>query len=228
VTPKPTPTVKPVEPPKPAPAPKPVKPVPVPKPKKEKPPRDPFDHVAFWPPWILAISGALLSGLRDYGYEGAPAALWGLMGWSIGMMMRAKRLYPSKAFQESSLQALSELKGPSGGKGVPVSLKGDIVPAREEETKGVVVIKQDARTIALNKMGRWDVIPRLFGLSNPRQLLKGEVTIRGWYRPGLVPSIEVHEVQANKAFRKSMTKVLRWIFAVLVFVAALGLYLSLD
>jgi hypothetical protein len=222
---------KPVAPPKPAkpaPAPKPVKPAPAPKPKKESPPREPFDHVAFWPPWILGISGALLSGLRDYGFEGAPAVLWAIMGWSVGMMMRLKRLYPFKTFQETSLQALSELKGPSGWKGIPVSLKGEIVLAREEDPKGVVVFKQDTRTMAMNKLGRWDVIPRLFGLSNPRQLLKGEVTIRGWYRTGLVPSIEVHQVQANKAFRKSMTRALRWIFAVLVFFMAFGIYLSLD
>ena len=174
-----------------------------------------------------ALSVAL-SGFREYGFEGGPAMLWGLMGWSVGMMVRLKRMYPSKPFQESTLQALAELKGPLGWRGIPVTLKGQIVSAREEDPKGIVVFRQEERTIALNRLGRWDFIPRLFGLSNPRQLLKGEVALKGWYRGGLTPSLEVHEVKAEKSSRKSMVRSLRWVCAALVFVVALVIYLSLD
>jgi len=100
----------------------------------------------------------------------------GCDGMVVGMMIRGSAV-SVKAFQESSLQALSDSRifGLERNSGQP---EGEIVLAREEEPKGVVVFKQDTQTIALNKLGRWDMIPRLFGLSNPRQFLKGEVTIR--------------------------------------------------
>src|SRR5438132_14375450 len=111
--------------------------------------------------------------------------LWGLMGWSVGMMVRLKRMYPSKPFQESTLQALAELKGPLGWRGIPVTLKGQIVPAREEHHKGIVVLRQEERTIALNRLERWDFIPRLFDISNPSQVLNGDVTLKGCNRRGV-------------------------------------------
>jgi hypothetical protein len=209
-------------------------PVPQPKPKpsvgqkKEKASREPFDPLAFWSPWAIGALSAALSGFREFGLEGVPAMLWGLMGCSVGMMIRLMRLYPLKSFQATTLQALVEMKGPSGWRGVPVTLQGQIVPAREEAPKGVVVFRQEERIIPLNRLGRWDLIPRLFGLSNPRQLLKGDVTLKGWYRGGLTPSLEVHEVKTEKMSRKSMVRSFRWAIAVVVFVIALVIYLSLD
>jgi hypothetical protein len=200
----------------------------VPKPKKEKLPTDPFDHIAFWPPWGLAVLGVILSSFRDYGFEGGPAVLWGIMGWSVGMMVRLSRLYPFKAFQPSSLPVLLESKESLGWRGVPVILDGAIVPAQEEDPQGVLVFKQDERIIPLNPLGRWDIVPRLSGLANPRQLLKGAVTFKGWYRGGLTPSLEIHELRAEKTFRKSMTRTLRWVLTVLLFAIAFVIYLSLD
>jgi hypothetical protein len=197
--------VKAAEPPKPA---KPVKPVPAPKPpkpKKEKIPTDSLDHIAFWPPWLLGVMGIVLSAFRDFGFEGVPALLWGLMGWSIGLMIRLVLLYRS-----------------------PVTLTGQIVLADEQKLKGEVVFKEGEKTIFLNRLGRWDIIPRLFGLSNPRQLLRGDVTLTGWRRGIIIPSVEVHEVRADKAVRKSTVRSLRWAFAIMVFVIALIVYLSLD
>jgi hypothetical protein len=228
------PTVKPAEPAKvakPVKVTQPVAPIkaPVaPKPKKEKPPKEPVDRLATWPPWALGALAVALSSFRDFGFEGVPAVLWGFMGWSIGMMVRLSRMYPFKPFQDMSLQTLADSKGISGVRAIPVILKGQIIPEREADPKGPVVFKQEERTIALNRLKRWDVIPRLFGLSNPRQLLKGEVVLKGWYRAGLVPFIEVQEVRADKASRKSMTRLLRWVFVALVFLIAFVIYLSLD
>ncbi len=213
----PAPSVEPiipVEPPQPI---KPVKAAPLPKPpkpKKEKPPKDPVDVMMVWPPWVLAILGTGSSAFRDFGFEAAPAALWGIAGWALGFMVRLSRLYPMKPFAESSLEALSAQK--DSHRVVPVLLKGQIVLAKEEDPKGNVVLKRDERAIELNRMGRWDIVPRLFGLSNPRQLLKGEVTVKGWYHPGLIPFVEVHEVRTEKTVRKSMSRSLRWASAVMI------------
>ncbi len=226
--PRPVAKPKPTLPAKVAPPVKAVQPAAAPKPKKEKPPTDPFDHIAFWPPWGLSALGVVLSAFRDYGFEGGPAVLWGIMGWSIGMMVRLSRLYPFKSFQTSRLQALLESKEPLGWRGVPVVLNGAIVPAHEEDPKGMAVFKQEERVIPLNRLGRWDMVPRLFGLANPRQLLSGAVTLTGWYHGGLTPWLEIHELRAEKTFRKSMTRTLRWVLAVLLFVIALMIYLSLD
>ena len=91
-----------------------------------------------------------------------------------------------------------------------------------------MVFKEDVRTLLINRLGRWDFIPRLFGLSNPRQLPKGDVTLKGWYRRGLSPYLEVHEVRADKTVRKSMARSLRWASAMMVFVLALVISLSLE
>jgi hypothetical protein len=91
-----------------------------------------------------------------------------------------------------------------------------------------VVFKQEDKTIPLNRLGRWDVIPRFFGLSNPRQFLKGDVALRGWYRSGLTPFLEVLDVRAGKVSRKSMVRSLRWAFAVTLFALAIVISLALE
>ncbi len=99
---------------------------------------------------------------------------------------------------------------------------------REEDPKGEVIFKQEDKTLVLNRVGTWDLIPRLFGLSNPRQLLKGDVVLKGWYRGGLHPWLEVHEVRAEKSVRKSMVRSLRWASAILVLLLSVIISLSLD
>ncbi len=199
--------VKPVEPPKPIEPPKPVakKPAPAPKPKKVKPPKDPIDHLTVWPPWVLAGLGVACSAFRDFGFEAGPAVLWGIVGWSIGTMIRLTRLYRS-----------------------PVTLAGQIVLADEQKPKGEVILKLEDKTILLNRLGMWDLIPRLFGLSNPRQLIKGDVTLKGWYRGILMPSFEVDEIRAEKVIRKSMVKTLRWASAIFISIIAIVIYVSLE
>jgi len=196
---EPTKPIKPAQPVKPTPAPK------APKPKKEKVPRDPIDHLAVWPPWAMAFLGVVCSAFRDFGFEAGPAVLWGIAGWAMGTMIRLVRLYRS-----------------------PVSLAGQIVLADEQDPKGKVVLKMEDKTILLNPIGRWDILPRLFGLSNPRQLLKGDVTLKGWYRGKLIPSFEIDEIRAEKVVRKSMVKTLRWVSAILVLVVAVAIYVSLE
>ena len=199
------------------------KPAPAPKPKKEKVPSS-IDHLAVWPPWALALLAVICSAFRDFGFEPMPAALWGLAGWSIGFMVRLVRLYPFRPFEETDLTILSVVKGRVS----PVILKGQIVPADELKPKGEVVFKQGEKSIRLNPLGLWDIIPRLFGLSNPRQLLQGDVTVRGWYRHGIPPVLEVQEVRSEKAVRKSMVKMLRWASAVSLLALALLVSLALE
>ena len=62
----------------------------------------------------------ICSAFRDFGFEMGPAVLWGLMGWSIGLMVRLARLYPFKAFEESTIEDLSALEEPLGWRGIPV------------------------------------------------------------------------------------------------------------
>jgi len=204
------------------------KPLPRIKPKREKPPRAPVDQLALWSPWGSALAAVVLSSFRDFGFEGMPAVLWGLAGWAIGFVVRLGRLYPFKPFEESSLNDLAALSGPDGPRGRPVILQGQLVPLDELNPKGELVFKRDEKTLAINRLGRWDIVPRLFGLSNPRQLPKGDVTIRGWYRPGPVPSLEVHDIRAEKLTRKSMVRSLRWAFAVSLLVLSVVIYLALD
>jgi hypothetical protein len=204
------------------------KPVPSIKPKREKPPRAPVDHLALWSPWGLALTGVVSSSFRDFGFEGLPAVLWGLAGWAIGFMVRLMRLYPFKPFEESRLNDLAVLNGPDGRRGHPVILRGQLVPLDELNPKSALIFKQDEKTLVINRLGRWDILPRLFGLSNPRQLPKGDVTIKGWYRPGPNPSLEVHDVRAEKLYRKSMTKSLRWAFAVSLLILVVVIDLALD
>ena len=232
----PAPAPKPVVPPAPkpvaVPAPKPVvkpapvvkKPVPAPKPKKIKEPRAPLDHLAFWPPWALALAAVTCSAFRDFGFEGVPAILWGLTGWAIGFMVRLSRLYPFQPFEESTLNELLEKKGGAW----PVILKGQIVLVDEQVPKGPLLFRQEEKSLALNRMRGGDVIPRLFGLSNPRQLPKGEATLKGWFRPGPIPSLEIQEVRTDKATRKSMVRSLRWTFAVTLLVLSVVISLALD
>jgi len=201
---------------------------PAPMPKRVKTPKDPMDHLAVWPPWVLALLAVTCSAFRDFGFEAGPAALWGIAGWSIGMMGRLARLYPFQSFQESTLKELSDKNASSGVRCIPVILIGQIVLADEQNPKGEVVFQQEEKTLRLNRIGRWDLIPRFFGLSNPRQLIKGDVTLKGWYRSGLSPWLELLEVRAEKTSRKSMVRSMRWAFAVTLLVLALVACLALE
>ena len=164
------------------------------------------------------------SAFRDFGFEPLPAVLWGLAGWAIGFMVRLSRLYPFQPFEETDLNALAGKTRST----YPVILKGQIVPADELKPKGEVVFKQDEKTLKLNPIKATDIILRLFGLSNPRQLLQGDVTVKGWYRPGIVPMLEVQEVRSEKTFRKSMVKSLRWAAAISLLVLAVIVSLALN
>jgi hypothetical protein len=199
------------------------KPVPAPKPKKEKVPSL-IDPLAVWPPWILAMIAIICSAFRDFGFEPLPAVLWGLAGWAVGFMVRLARLYPFQSFEETDLTALAGRKGSA----LPVILKGRIVPADDEKPKGEVVFKQEEKVLRLNPIKPLDVIPRLFGLSNPRQLLLGDVTLRGWYRQGVVPALEVQDVRTEKTSRKSMVKSLRWAAAIALLLLAVIVSLALE
>jgi Zn-finger nucleic acid-binding protein len=228
--PSPEPAPKPIsaEPAIPKPASAPAKQAPKIKPKREKGPKPPVDRIAVWSPWALAAMAVGASTFRDFGFEAGPAVLWGLAGWATGLMIRFSRVYPFHAFKESTLQALADQWGSQGNRPVPVILQGQIVPAKEEEPKGKVIFKQLERIALLNPVGLWDVIPRLFGLANPRQILKGEVIVKGWYRGGPAPAIEIHEIRADKVRRASMVKMLRWGTAAALWVLAIIIYFSLE
>jgi len=215
-TPVPVPVVK-------APLPAVKKLAPTPKPKRAKVPST-IDHFALWPPWILGVVAGTCSAFRDFGFEPLPAALWALAGWAIGFMVRLVRLYPFQSFEETDLNELSGRKGPA----FPVILKGRIVPADEQNPKGEVIFKQEEKSLRLNPVSTLDIIPRLFGLSNPRQLLQGDVALRGWYRPGAVPALEVQEVRTDKASRKSIVKSLRWATALSLLALAVIVSLALE
>jgi hypothetical protein len=206
-----------------APTPAAKKPAPTPKVKKPKVPST-IDHLAVWPPWILVLVAVICSSFRDFGFEPLPAVLWGLAGWSIGFMVRIVRLYPFQSFEETDLNALAGRKESA----IPVILRGQIVPADELKPKGEVVFKQDERIVRLNPISTWDILPRLFGLSNPRQFLQGEVTLEGWYRPGLNPALEVRKVQSEKTTRTSMVKSLRWASAIFLLALAVIVSLALE
>jgi hypothetical protein len=176
----------------------------------------------------LATAAVACSAFRDFGFEAAPAVLWSVAGWSMGLMVRLSRLYPFDSFDEATLQELSSHAGSAGRRRIPVILKGQIILLDEAAPKGEVIFQQDGQALFLNRMGTWDLIPRLFGLSNPRQLLLGEVTVKGWYRHGPAPSLEVQEVLGEKGLRKSMVKSIRWAGAVSLFILALLIAFSLE
>ncbi len=200
---------------------KPVKPKPV------KAPKGPRDHVALWTPWVLMGAGAFSSSFRDFGFEVGPATLWGIMGWSIGQMVRLSRQYPFKPFEEKALKYLLEASTVLSPKPVPVILQGQLI-ASSEKPGSELVFQQEERTITLNRLSPWDMVPRLFGLSNPRQLLKGDVTLRGWFRGGLEPFVEIQDVRSGKTTRKSLVRALRWTSAVFIFLVVLVISLSLE
>lgn len=145
------------------------------------------------------------------------------MGWAIGFMIRLARMYPFTSFEETDLASLLNRKGT-----VPVILKGSLVPADEQKPKGEIVFTQDEKRLKLNPVRTWDFIPRLFGLANPRQYLLGDGTLKGWFRPGVEPSLEVQEIRIEKTVRKSMVKSLRWASAISLLVLALIISLALE
>jgi hypothetical protein len=229
-TPTPTPSPPPVAAPeKKAPAPpiakRPVKAA-APKVKKPGPPMG--DQLVRFLPVLMLPVGAGLTVFREFGFEGGVATCWALAGWAIGMIVRLLRMYPMKPFKETTLEALAGHPEATPWRGIPAILQGVVLLADEQAPKGEVVFSQEGRTLPLNRLGAFDMIPRLFGLSNPRQLLKGEVLLKGWYRKAAGPFLEVQEIRAGKTFRRSMVRGLRWASALMVLVLSIVISFALE
>jgi len=223
--PKPAPVPTPVVAPPPAVTPasvesKPAPVVVVPKPSpRPSVPRKPGTPTGIWMrvmPLGLALMAFLVNVARGYDFEWSFGILWAVFFWSIGSMIRWWRYYSSAPLAVTSLKDILATTGLSPSKGYFVELSGVIEPADPANPKGPVVFVQNGERVQLNRLSITDVMPRLFGIANPAQMILGEVLLRGWYRRLPVPFIDVSEVKAGKKFRKASSKGLRWGCAILV------------
>ncbi len=179
-------------------------------------------------PMALALAAFFANVARGYDFEWSFGILWAMLFWSIGFMVRLIRFYPGLNNWSTSLKEIAGRSGLSPSKGYPVELSGVIEPADPAKPKGRVIFITEGERIELNRMFALDMVPRVFGISNPSQMILGEVILRGWYRKLPVSFIDVAEIQAGKKSRKSMVRALRWGCAILVAVLAALILLTAE
>jgi len=179
-------------------------------------------------PMTLALIAFFANVARGYDFEWSFGILWAMLFWSIGMMIRLFRFYPSISNVSTSLKEIAGRKDLSPSKCYPVEFSGVMEPANPAKPKGTVVFVMDGERIELNRTFALDMVPRLFGIRNPGQMILGEVLIRGWYRRLPVSFIDLAEIRAGKKSRKSTVRALRWVCAILVAVVAALILLTAE
>jgi len=169
-------------------------------------------------PWGLALTAFFVNVARGYDFEMSFGILWAILFSCVGFMARLVRLYPFKDPIVATLEQLYDWPKVSAAAGIPVELTGVLEREDPAKPKGPMVFKQGERRIALNRLGALELVPRIFGLANPAQMLEGEVELSGWYRKSDPAFIEIAELSAGKKSRKSMARAMRWTCVILVFI----------
>ena len=176
-----------------------------------------MDHVAAWLPRVLPGIALLCNGLQGDDFDAAMAVLWALAAWSVGTMVRLLRMYPFKSPTDLSVKACLERVGMTRWHGIPVEWKGKLLVGESVKgAKPAVRFSDGTADIAVNQIVWSDFAPRFFGVSDLPRLADGEVTLKGWFRGGASPFVEISEIRTDKTKRKSLVRMLRWVFAILV------------
>ena len=200
---------------------KPVRPAPKPAQPEVKKEVDWMGRAALWTPRVLPWAVYVLIGGME---EEWGAALTGAIAlWSSSSMWRLWWMYPSKPFKEFTVQELAAATDVLIRRGLPVQLKGRL--AAEGSRPGPLNFEDPTGTIALNRLGPLELLPRVLGLTSPGQYPKGDFTVKGWYRKAKTPFIEVVEARDDKSPRKSLVNGARWLFAAAVLGLSILLFL---
>jgi len=201
------------------------------KPRREKKPGAPWsDRIARGLPVGLAAAAIVVNVLRGDEFDAGYTLLWALLCWSLGRGVRLVLMYPFKPFVETDLKDLANQNPPvvTFWKGLPVIVKGHLA-AEEKSARGMLNLTDERGTvIAVNRLARFDILGRLFGVVNLAKFPSDAVTITGWYRRAAVPFIEVAEIRSSKSYRKSLVRGLAWMSTVMVFVLCIVLLVITD
>jgi hypothetical protein len=109
--------------------------------------------------------------------------------------------------------------------GIPVEVRGTIIG---REVPGYVlspdlVIQDGSGFVALRYRQPFPFVAALFGLIRVPDYMGVEVTARGWYRRGIGPWIELHDVEAVDGTRRARAWLWLARYAAAVAVFAVGL-----
>jgi len=196
--------------------------------KRSKKPSAPWsDRIARWLPLALAILAVAINALRGDDFDTGYTILWALLGWSLGRAARLVLMYPFKPFEELPLNEVAASTRATAWKGLPVVVKGRLV-SDGKDSKGPSLTDDSGTELALNRFSRFDILSRLFGVANVGQFPGEHVVVKGWFRRAAVPFVEIAEIQAGSARRKSLVRGLAWASTALVFVVAILLLIASD
>jgi hypothetical protein len=208
----------------PAPAIPPSKPAPVAKKvkvKKEKAPGSPWSaKFVRWMPFYLPAGSVLIYWMASYEFDFGTAVLMALGLWGLARLLQLLFQYP---FQPFELKTVSELSATDvmAWRGIPVEVHGQITVEGAQTARGPYRFVSEDISVAIDRFRAIDGIAQIFSVPSYASFKDQMVSIRGWYRPGGNPFIEVQEIRTEKIARKSMVRQLRWAMA------GLAVFLSL-
>ena len=81
----------------------------------------------------------------------------------------------------------------------------------------------DGTGLPIDRFGGMDWLAMVFSVPS-YGVFKEPVTVRGWWRSGKTPYLEVLSITSGKLERKSLARPLRWTVAAAAFVIGIALY----
>ncbi|HVO32748.1 MAG TPA: hypothetical protein VMU17_02465, partial [Elusimicrobiota bacterium] len=203
---------------------------------KRAPPREPkttkvrgpiLHRAILWLPSVLVACAFAVNVFGDAEFDLGLALVWSVAMWAVGSLIRLAWIYPFGNFQESSMAELAGRPARARWRGIPVLLTGTLKPDDEMMGKKIPMRLSDGTgEVALNRFGRIEIIPRLFGVSDLARLPRDSVTIKGWYRQRATPYVEVSEARTPKGMRQSFVRGMRWAVSVTLLIISLVILLT--
>jgi hypothetical protein len=130
--------------------------------------------------------------------------------WGFTRLIQLFFLYPRGEFRLKTPADL--LSSPMQSLAEPVEVRGDVVmeSPRRPSSKAMIVV--DSVSLPLDRFGAMEWAAMVFSVPS-YSVFKEPVILRGWWRSGKKPYLEVQVVSAGKIERKSLVRALRWAVA---------------
>ena len=148
------------------------------------------------------------------------AGIGGLL-FTISLFVLLNRKHKNKDYKETNVAELLSQVKVSEVTSIPCTLKGKIIG---RGNPGCIfnedfVLQDETGIIFLDYNQPLVVIEKIFALFKSKEYFDKKVKVKGWYRRGMVPYVEVYSIEIDGKVKKchtyNVTKVFYWIFAII-------------
>ena len=147
---------------------------------------------------ILGTIGAIFMNIDNDGYISLSIGI-GLFLMGISYILKLRRGYPNSNYTETNVATLLGEVNVSHVTGIPVILKGTFIG---RGSPGFIfsedfVLRDETGIVFIDYNQPLSIMNFFFGLFKAQKYLDKEVTIKGWYKRGPIPYVELYQMHVD-------------------------------